>query len=121
MERETVKHLFRKNFIGKDELSPFLRAFEFGDVDVQEKPIGYSDSDLQKAAAEGYILIYGVGHVNGQNITLRFLRDKFGANPDVSEPCLYNQDWYLNIVFLTDTSILRGISSRRMCMKIRVL
>ena len=100
MERKEVKKLFGKNFVGKDELKPFLKALGFGDVDIQEKPIEYSDSDLQKAAEKGYILIYGVEQINGQNITLRFLRDKFGVNPDVSEPCLYNQDWYLKEDFI---------------------
>ncbi len=103
MEREAVKKLFGKNFISKDELKPFFKALGFGEVEIQEKPIGFSDSDLQKAAKEGYILIYGVEHVNGQNITLRFLRDKFGVNPDVSEPCLYNQDWYLKEDFIDKT------------------
>ena len=100
MEREAIKKLFGKNFIGKEELKPFFNVLGFGGIEIQEKPIEYSDSDLQKAANEGYILIYGVEHVNGQNITLRFLRDKFGVNPDVSEPCLYNQDWYLKEDFM---------------------
>lgn len=100
MEREAVKKLFGKNFIGKDELKPFLKALGFGDVEILEKPIEYSDSDLQKAEEEGYILIYGVEQVNDQNITLRFLRDKFGVNPVVSEPCFYNQDWYLKEDFI---------------------
>ena len=100
MEREAIKKLFGKNFIGKDELKPFFKALGFGDVMIQEKPIEYSDSDLQNAAKEGYILIYGVEQVNGQHITLRFLRDKFGVKPDESEPCLYNQDWYLKEDFM---------------------
>ena len=100
MEREAVKKLFGKNFIGKEELKPLFKALGFGEVDIHEKPIQYSDADLQKAANEDYILIYGVEHVEGQNITLRFLRDKFGVDPDVSEPCLYNQDWYLKEDFM---------------------
>lgn len=100
MEREAVKQLFGKNFIGKDELKPFFKSLGFGEVGIQEKPIEYSDSQLQRAAAEGYILIYGVEHVGGQLFTLRFLRDKFGVNPDESEPCLYNQDWYLKEDFI---------------------
>ena len=100
MQIEEAKNLFSENFIGKDELKPFFKALGFGDVAIQEKPIEYSDSDLKKAADEGYILIYGVKNVNDQNITLRFLRDKFGVNPDVSEPCLYNQDWYLKEDFI---------------------
>ena len=100
MEREAVKKLFGTNFIGKDELKPYFKALGFGDIEVKEKPLEYSDCDLQKAAKEGYILIYGIEQVNGQPITLRFLRDKFGMNPDVSEPCLYNQDWYLKEDFI---------------------
>jgi hypothetical protein len=100
MEREAVKNLYGKNFIGKDELKPFFKALGYGDFEIQEKPIEYGDSVLQKAATEGYILIYGVGDANGQSITLRFLRDKFGVNPDISEPCLYNQDWYLKEDFM---------------------
>ena len=100
MEREQIRQIFGVNFIGKEELKPFFKALGFGEVVIQEKPIEYSDSDLQKAAEDGYVLIYGVDQINGQSITLRFLRDKFGVNPDVSEPCLYNQDWYLKENFM---------------------
>lgn len=100
MEREQIRQIFGVNFIGQEELKPFFKASGFGDVEIQEKPIEYIDSDLQKAAEEGYILIYGVEQVKGQKITLRHLRDKFGVNPDVSEPCLYNQDWYLKEDFM---------------------
>ena len=100
MEREAVKKLFGKNFIGKEELNLFFKALGFGEVEIQENPIQYSDADLQKAASEGYILIYGVGSINGQFITLKLLREKFGVNPDVSEPCLYNQDWYMKEDFM---------------------
>ena len=103
MEREAVKQLFGKNFIGKDELKPFFKALGFGDAEIMESPIKYSDSDLQKAASEDYILIYGVEEFNEERLTLRFLRDKFGVNPDKSEPCLYNQDWYLKENFMDVT------------------
>ena len=100
MERDQAKRLFAQNFIGKDELKFFFRALGFRDVQIQENPIEYSDSMLREAAKAGYILIYGVDCIDGQLINLRFLRDKFGVNPDVSEPCLYNQDWYLKEDFI---------------------
>ena len=100
MDFSTAKKLFGKNYIGKDELKPFFKALGFGEVEIQENSIEYSDSDLRKAASEGYILVYGIEHINGQYITLRFLREKFGVNPDVSEPCFYNQDWYLKEDFM---------------------
>ena len=86
MEREAVKKLFGKNFFGKEELKPFFNALGFGEVEVQECPIQYNDADLLKAANDGYIMIYGAASINGQNITLKFLREKFGVNPDESEP-----------------------------------
>lgn len=100
MEREQIRQLFGVNYIGKEELRPFFKVLGLGDVEIQENPIQYSYVDLKKAATEGYILIYGVGIINGQNITLKFLREKFGVNPDVSEPCLYNQDWYMKEDFM---------------------
>ena len=100
MEREQIRQIFGVNFIGKEELKPFVKALGFGEHEIKETPIEYSDSDLQEAAAEGYILIYGVEHINGERITLRFLRNKFGVNPDESEPCIYNQDWYLKEDFM---------------------
>lgn len=95
MEREAVKQLFGDNFIGKEELKPIFNAIGFDDVEIKESPINFSDSDLRKAAADGYILIYGMEQREGQRITLRFLREKFGINPDVYQPCFYNQDWYM--------------------------
>jgi len=100
MEREQAKRLFGKNFIGPEELKPFFKALGFSEVEIEETPIQYSEAELQKAAGEGYILIYGVSNINEQNITLKFLRDKFGVNPNVSEPCLYNQDWYMKEDFM---------------------
>ena len=100
MEREQIRQIFGVNFIGKEELKPFLKALGFGEVDLQENPIQYSDADLQKAASDGYILIYGVSGINGENITLKLLREKFGVIPDESEPCLYNQDWYMKEDFM---------------------
>ena len=103
MEREAVKKLFGKNFIGKDELKTFFTALGFGEVEIKEASIQYNDADLQKAARDGYILIYGVGSINGHNFSLKFLREKFGVNPDESEPCLYNQDWYMKEDFMDQT------------------
>ena len=95
MEREAVKKLFGKNFLGKEDLRPFFKALGLGEVVIQEKPIEFSDAELQNAAKDGYILIHGIEHINEQVINIRFLRNRFGINPDISEPCFYNQDWYL--------------------------
>lgn len=100
MEREQIRQIFGINYIGQEELKPFFKALGFGEREIQEKSMEYSDSDLQKAAKEGYILIYGEDQVEGQYLTLRFFRDKFGVDPNKTEPCLYNQDWYLKEEFM---------------------
>lgn len=100
MERKQIRQIFGINFIGKEELKPFFKVLGGDEEDILENPLQYSDADLKKAASEGYILIYGVGSINGQSITLKYLREKFGVNPDESEPCLYNQDWYMKEDFM---------------------
>lgn len=100
MEREQIRQIFGVNFIGKEELKPFFKVIGLSGADIQEKPVQYSDADLQKAASDGYILIYGMSCINGIHITLKFLRERFGVDPDVSEPCLYNQDWYMKEDFM---------------------
>ena len=103
MEREQIRQIFGVNYIGKEELKPFFKALGFGDADIQEPPVEYSDSQLQEAAEEGYILICCVGEIGGHSITLKYLRETFGIDPDESEPCLYNQDWYMKEDFMDTT------------------
>ncbi len=100
MEREAVKKLFGDNFIGEDELRPLLDRLGFHDYEIKERNFPFDDACLKRAAAEGYILIWCVTDIDGQEITIRFLREKFGINPDISEPCFYNQDWYLSELFV---------------------
>ena len=102
MDINQAKLIFGNNYIGIDELKPFFKAIGLGDVDFQDISITYSDADLLEAAREGYILIFGVGKIEGQYFTLRYLRDKFGVNPEIYEPCFYNQDWYLAESFIDE-------------------
>ena len=100
MRVEKIKQLFGEKFVGREELKPFFEAMGFQDCDIDDVPINYNDEVLERAASEGYILILGVSHINENEISLRFIRDKFGVNPDDSEPCLYNQDWYMKEDFM---------------------
>lgn len=104
MERETVKKLFGRNFIGREELQPLIYRLKLTG-DVVEQPIDkkFNDSQLQKAASEGYILIWYPQNIGGIDITLRYLRNEFGIDPEQSEPCFYNQDWYLQESFIDET------------------
>lgn len=67
---------------------------------VAEPEIPYNVS-LLSDKADDYLLILGTSLMqSGQLLTLLSLRDQLGINPDKSEPCFYNQDWYLNEKFM---------------------
>ncbi|MBE6223309.1 MAG: hypothetical protein E7125_07635 [Bacteroidales bacterium] len=100
MERIAAKGILGDAFLGADELCPLLN--ELGFSATQEEMIPYDAATLQKAAVEGFILVWCPSSVEGTPITLRFLRDHFGIDPDVIEPCFYNQDWYLAEAFLDE-------------------
>ncbi|MCQ2326579.1 MAG: hypothetical protein MJZ71_03355 [Bacteroidales bacterium] len=95
-----IKLLFNTNFVGQEELKPFLDIIAGNAYDIPECPIIYSDSELKKAAEEGYILILGINQINGRNLDLYYLREVFGVDPDKSGPCFYNQDWYMKEDFM---------------------
>lgn len=103
---EEAQKLFGKEFIGGEQLKPFISRIGLNIEDISVPLINkYSYSMLEEAANDGYILILGIDNVAGQRITLEFLRSKFGIDPEKSEPCFYNQDWYLDEVFFTDSVI----------------
>jgi hypothetical protein len=99
---QTIKYLTGKNFIGADELAVIASVFPVGIP--SDTPVIPFSSEIIKQYAKDYIFILGVSEMtNGQPMTLLSLREHFGVNPDVSEPCFYNQDWYLKEKFMTAT------------------
>ena len=100
MERSTIerlKALFGKSFLGYEELRPFLERIGYQGA-CEIPAINYPLEDLEKYAQD-YILVLGI-----PGITIRSLREVFGIDPDVSDPCFYNQDWYMQESFI-DTSL----------------
>ena len=80
-----------KNVIGPEELKAFPVPLRI--------PEG-----AEPCPAEGtdeYVWVLGVSaFADGTPVTIRNLRDRFGWDPEVSEPCFYNQDWYLKEDFI---------------------
>ena len=106
MERRTTiekaKTLYKENFIGIKELQPFFRKLDIPaelSQGIEMPDIPYSTEELNKYAKD-YILILGIGKIGNINLSIRFIRDKMGINPEISEPCFYNQDWYLKENFI---------------------
>jgi len=103
MERETnlteAKAIMGSNFIGPVELT--LIADKMGIIVSDKYPnIPFRHRELIDNQEE-YILILGTSQMNdGKSLTLKSMRERFGVNPEVTEPCFYNQDWYLNEKFI---------------------
>lgn len=89
---EAAKNIMNDNLIGVDELKKISRMkLSIPDV-VGDIP--FSQKELQEKRND-YILILGIGKFdNGKLVTIRNMKKIFRQNPDESEPCFYNQDWY---------------------------
>lgn len=106
MERRTTiaqaQQLFGKNFIGLQELAGIAAKFP---VKLPEAAPEIPCTPQELAPlAQDYLLLLGASAMpNGKPLNLLALREHCGINPDASEPCFYNQDWYLNEDFMTTT------------------
>lgn len=86
------------NFIGPDE----LRASNALPLQIgNEVPaIPYTAEELENKK-EDYLLILGVPFfTDGEPLSIRGLLNVYGKDPEISEPCFYNQDWYLKEDFI---------------------
>lgn len=91
-----------RNFIGPDGLSTISSKLGIVDPMKIKKPlpkINFTEQQLKKSNKD-YILILGMPkNKQGKFLTLNSMRDFFGIDPQKSEPCFYNQDWYLKEKF----------------------
>src|ERR1035437_6950820 len=103
MERTTSLSVAREimglNFIGPNELALIAEKMSI-QVPTDILCISFDQEEL-KVKHDDYLLILGVSHMqNGEPLKLESLRNCFGINPEKSEPCFYNQDWYLKEDFI---------------------
>lgn len=102
MERTTAineaKAVMGSNFIGTHELTLIVDKISIN-VPKEIPSIPFSLEELKNKQID-YILILGTSYMqNGSPLSLKTLRDYFGVDPLISEPCFYNQDWYLKEEF----------------------
>ncbi len=93
------------NIIGANELLK-ISWLKIGDIQsIPEIPFAEKEL-LQKK--DDYLLILAVGVLaDGRRLTIRNLQSLFGKDPNVKEPCFYNQDWYEKEPFI-DTPLKEG-------------
>lgn len=106
MEGKTLikraRHILRENFIGSEELNSIankMGIFLSSNLNINTPPIPFSEDYLLNLNDE-YILILGNPLFKDQSsLTIVKMRNHLGWDPNVSEPCFYNQDWYLRESF----------------------
>ncbi len=90
---ELAREIMSDSFIGPDELqkcSPSLSLL----IPSTIPEIPYAEEKLREVKND-YYLILGVSKMtDNKNVTINNLKAIFGKDPDVGEPCFYNQDWY---------------------------
>lgn len=87
-----AKTIMGSSFIGPEELCK-MRTMKLM-LPYTIPLIPYS-KEILKERSKDYILILGVSKfADGTSVTIRSLRNIFGKDPKVMEPCFYNQDWY---------------------------
>lgn len=83
------------NFIGPKEINILFGLMGRSPLNEDVVPEVNYDIETLKQHASEFILVYGADGVDIFDI-----RNHFGFNPEVSEPCFYNQDWYLSEDFI---------------------
>lgn len=92
-----IKETEAKRILGEDMISPGdlinITSIPF-DVPQSCKEIPFSETELLDHKGR-YYLIYGIScFKNGCPVTINSLKEMIGVNPEIQEPCFYNQDWY---------------------------
>ena len=103
-----ARKIMGKNFIGPEELKKIASQLKIPDPYKVRGLIPKIPFDLNylKRIYKDYILILGMPKAkDGEKLTINKLRLLFGWNPKKSEPCFYNQDWYLKEKFASKTHL----------------
>ena len=102
---EYAQKLFKYNFIGIEELTPFLLKMGVASDSIQRlslPDLPYSKEDIEQYSKD-HILILGISRIEDVELSISSIRERMGLNPELSEPCFYNQDWYLKEKFINLT------------------
>jgi len=115
MERTTslnrAKEIMGNNFFGPVEIKVIEKQMGIyvSDEILKEPPAIQYDEDLLEKIKNEYILILGIPYYKDKTpLTIFKMREHFGVNPELSEPCFYNQDWYIREYFSTKITFNLG-------------
>ncbi len=105
---DQAREIMGKNFIGAEEI---LKVAEWTNLpkkveDYETIPAIPYGADFLKTLRGNYVLILGFPFdENRTPLTLNALRNFYGIDPTIKEPCFYNQEWYLREEFANKTTL----------------
>ena len=99
-ELRTLQELFGSNFIGPEQVNILLEAMGWPKITDGDIPEMNYSKDVLESKASDYLLVMGYSGRADAPLNIIQFRDRFGVDPEKSEPCLYNQDWYLSEDFV---------------------
>lgn len=93
-----------KNIIGLEKLSRISESLGISIIGIKESKIPDELLKKYQSDPEAYILIHGVDKFcDNTPLTLCKWRKFFGLSNIGSEPCFYNQDWYISEEFANNS------------------
>jgi len=103
MLAEKAKEILGTDFIGVDELDAIAININILSPNKHNKEvpaIPYTEQQLQQVSGSHILLLGMPFTTNGNALTLMEMRNFFGMDPAIQEPCFYNQDWYVKEEFV---------------------
>lgn len=98
-----LQTMFGHNFIGPEQVNKLLSAMALPSLKESDVPdLNYTMDELYGKTRD-YLLVLGYSGSTEWPLDILRFRDTFGTDPDKGEPCLYNQDWYLQEEFIHET------------------
>lgn len=99
-----ARDIMGAHMIGPEEFTRIANRFSVS-VPSEIAPIPF-EKKLLEDRRDTHILIWGPATDSAGNpLTINRCREMFGCDPAVSEPCMYNQDWYLKEKFASETTL----------------
>lgn len=104
---QLAKEIFGKNFMGPDEMNAIAHLTKTTTVstDIHVPEIPFSETILRQKS-KSHILFLGIADTADKTpLTLMNMRNTYGMDASLAEPCFYNQDWYVNELFANECRI----------------
>lgn len=104
VDSENARNILGKNFIGPKELGSIASKLHIS-LHFETPDIPYT-KELLEASSKSHLLVLGIDRdTEGNPLTVVQFRKLLGTDPIRTEPCMYNQDWYLKEKFANETTL----------------